>query len=90
MRIRYCPTSFNYADIKTKSLTPAKFAELYAMFVESKHHTSPIHLSQVTKEQGREFLEDYMLTRSGFTDSGSSLKDPESWNIEWLLVLFVT
>ena len=30
------PTSFKYADITAKALTPAKFAELYAMCVESK------------------------------------------------------
>jgi hypothetical protein len=36
VRIRYCPTSFIYADIMTKALTPAKFAELYVMCVESK------------------------------------------------------
>ena len=34
VRIRYCPTSFHYADIMTKALTPVKFTELYAMYVE--------------------------------------------------------
>jgi hypothetical protein len=28
VRMLYCPTSFNYADMMTKAPTPAKFAEL--------------------------------------------------------------
>ena len=34
-KICYCPTSFKYADIMTKALMPAKFAERYAMRVET-------------------------------------------------------
>ena len=78
----YCPTSFNYADIMTKALTPAKFAELYAMCVESKSlqfANRPIS----SDEGGRARDENssrivslsiyrWMIARSEFTDSRSS------------------
>jgi hypothetical protein len=64
VRIRYCPTSFNYADIMTKALTPAKFAELYAMCVESKSlqfANRPISSDEGGRNEERAFLEDSFI-----------------------------
>ena len=64
VRIRYCPTSFNYADIMTKALTPAKFAELYAMCVESKSlqfANRPISSDEGGRSEEREFLEESFI-----------------------------
>ena len=68
VRIRSCPASFNYADIMTKALTPAKFAELYAVHVESKSLSwclqfanRPISSDEGGKSEERAFLEDSFI-----------------------------
>ena len=64
VRIRYCPTSFNYADIMSKALTPAKFAELYAMCIESKSvqfADRPISTDEGGRSEEREFLDDRFI-----------------------------
>jgi len=64
VRMRYCATSFTYADILTKTVTPAKFAERYTMCVESKslHFANrPSSSDEGGRNEEREFLEDSFI-----------------------------